>query len=57
MNEMLEIRQKSLQQQFVAMEAAMSQIQAQQSWLTGQINAMTANTAAIAGSSSKSSGS
>lgn len=56
MNEMLEIRQKSLQQQFVAMEAAMSQIQAQQSWLTGQINAITANTAAIAGSNSKSSG-
>jgi flagellar hook-associated protein 2 len=56
MNEMLEVRQKSLQQQFVAMEAAMSQIQAQQSWLTGQINTMTANTAAIAGSSSKSSG-
>jgi flagellar hook-associated protein 2 len=52
MNEMLEVRQKSLQQQFVAMEAAMSQIQAQQSWLTGQINAITANTAAIAGSSS-----
>ena len=54
MDEMLEVRQKSLQQQFVAMEAAMSQIQAQQSWLTGQINAMTANTAAIAGSSSSS---
>ncbi|HEY7952129.1 MAG TPA: flagellar filament capping protein FliD [Solirubrobacteraceae bacterium] len=57
MNEMLEIRQRSLQQQFVAMEAAMSQIQAQQNWLTGQINAITANTAAIAASSSKSSGS
>jgi flagellar hook-associated protein 2 len=57
MNEMLEVRQKSLQAQFVAMEAAMSQIQAQQSWLTGQINAITANTAAIAGSGSKSSGS
>lgn len=56
MNEMLEVRQKSLQQQFVAMEAAMSQIQAQQSWLTGQINALTANTAAITGSSSKSGG-
>lgn len=52
MNEMLEVRQKSLQQQFVAMEAAMSQIQAQQSWLSGQISAITANTAAIAGSSS-----
>jgi flagellar hook-associated protein 2 len=52
MNEMLEVRQKSLQAQFVAMEAVMSQTQAQQSWLTGQLNALMANTSAISSSSS-----
>jgi flagellar hook-associated protein 2 len=54
MNEMLEVRQKSLQQEFIAMESAMSRIQAQQSWLTGQISSITANSAAISSSGSAS---
>ena len=43
LNEMLEIRQKSLEAQFVAMETAVSENQSQLSWITSQVTAMTAN--------------
>ena len=43
MNEMLEVRQKSLQAQFVAMEQIVSQNQSQQAWLTSQLTALMAN--------------
>jgi flagellar hook-associated protein 2 len=43
MNEMLEVRQKSLQAQFVAMEQIVSRNQSQQAWLTSQLTALMAN--------------
>lgn len=36
----LDLRQATLIKQFIAMEAAMSKLQSQQSWLTNQINAL-----------------
>jgi flagellar hook-associated protein 2 len=54
MNEMLAVRERSLKAQFAAMEAIISRNQSQSSWLTGQINAISANSiAGIASSSSK----
>ncbi len=46
MNEMLEVRQKSLQAQFVAMEQIVSRNQSQQAWLTSQLTALMANSVA-----------
>jgi flagellar hook-associated protein 2 len=43
LNELLEIHQKSLEAQFVAMEKAVSENQSQLSWITSQITSLTAN--------------
>ena len=50
MNEMLAIRQKTLESEFAAMEKVMAQSQAQSAWLSAQLTSMLANS-----SSSKSS--
>jgi flagellar hook-associated protein 2 len=52
MNEMLAVRQKSLQAEFLAMEHVMSENQAQSSWLSQQVSSMLN----ISSSSSKPSG-
>jgi flagellar hook-associated protein 2 len=43
MNELLAVRQKSLQAEYLAMEAAVQASQSQSSWLTSQLTAMMAN--------------
>lgn len=43
MNQMLNVRQAALEQQFAALEGTLSQSQAQSSWLTSQITSMTVN--------------
>jgi flagellar hook-associated protein 2 len=53
MNEMLAVRQKTLQAEFLAMETVVSQNQAQSSWLTAQLATMLGTSSS---SSSKSSG-
>jgi flagellar hook-associated protein 2 len=54
MQEMLEVRQRSLREQFTALEGVMAQNQAQSSWLASQMNAM--NVAALSNSGTGSSG-
>jgi flagellar hook-associated protein 2 len=44
MNELLAVRQKTLQSEYLAMEKAVQESQAQGTWLTSQITAMLANT-------------
>jgi flagellar hook-associated protein 2 len=53
MNEMLAVRQKTLQQEFAAMEAVMSQNQAQSSFLASQLTSLLAATGGSSSSSSK----
>ncbi len=55
MNEMLAIRQKTLQEEFAAMEKVVSQNQAQASWLSSQLATMLAGDASSSSSSSSSS--
>jgi flagellar hook-associated protein 2 len=55
MNEMLAVRQKALQTEFIAMERVVQQNQAQASWLSSQMASMLASQAS-SGSSSGSSG-
>jgi flagellar hook-associated protein 2 len=43
MNELLEVRQRSLQEQFASMEAIVSHNQSQAAWLTQQITSLMAN--------------
>lgn len=56
MNEMLAVRQKALQTEFLAMERVVSQNQAQASWLSAQLASMLASSASSSSSSSSSSG-
>jgi flagellar hook-associated protein 2 len=56
MNEMLAVRQKSLQEEFAAMEKVVSQNQAQASWLSSQLATMLTGSASSSSSSSHSSG-
>jgi flagellar hook-associated protein 2 len=56
MTEMLAVREKTLKSQFLAMEAAISQTQAEGSWLSGQITAIQANSVAGLAVGSSSSG-
>jgi flagellar hook-associated protein 2 len=53
MNEMLAVRQKALQSEFIAMERVVAQNQAQASWLTTQVASMLAGQASSGSSSSK----
>ncbi len=55
MNEMLAIRQKTLESEFAAMEKIMAQSQTQSSWLNAQLSSMLASDSSSS-SSSKSSG-
>lgn len=55
MNEMLAVRQKALQQEFIAMESIVQQNQARASWLSSQMASLLASQAG-SGSSSGSSG-
>ncbi len=55
MNEMLAIRQKTLESEFAAMEKIMAQSQTQSSWLSAQLSSMLASNSSSS-SSSKSSG-
>jgi flagellar hook-associated protein 2 len=57
MNEMLAVRQQTLQQEFAAMEAVVSQNQAQSSFLASQLTSLLAATTGSSSSSSKSSSS
>lgn len=52
MNEMLAVRQKALQAEFIAMERVMQQNQAQASWLSSQMASMLASQASSGSSSS-----
>ncbi len=55
MNEMLAVRQKSLQAEYLAMERVVQQNQSESAWLSSQITSMLANSFAGSSSSSKSS--
>lgn len=55
MNEMLAIRQKTLESEFAAMEKIMAQSQTQSSWLNAQLSSMLASDSSSSSSSSKSS--
>jgi flagellar hook-associated protein 2 len=55
MNEMLAVRQKTLQAEFAAMEKVVSRNQAQASWLSAQLASMLASDASSSSSSSSSS--
>jgi flagellar hook-associated protein 2 len=55
MNEMLAIRQKTLQEEFAAMEKVVSQNQAQASWLSSQLATMLASSVSSSSSSTSSS--
>jgi flagellar hook-associated protein 2 len=55
MNEMLAIRQKTLESEFAAMEKIMAQSQTQSSWLSAQLSSMLASDSSSSSSSSKSS--
>lgn len=46
MNEMLAVRQKALQEEYIAMEKVVQDNKSQSAWLTGQLTAMEANSAA-----------
>jgi flagellar hook-associated protein 2 len=54
MNEMLAVRQKSLEAEFIAMERVVQQNQAQASWLSSQLASMLASQASSSSSSSSS---
>ncbi|HWX44138.1 MAG TPA: flagellar filament capping protein FliD [Solirubrobacteraceae bacterium] len=54
MNEMLAVRQKTLQAEFTAMEKVVSKNQAQASWLSAQLASMLASSASSSSSSSSS---
>jgi len=56
MNEMLAVRQKSLQAEYLAMERVVQQNQSESAWLTSQITSMMANSVVASSSSSKSGG-
>ncbi len=49
MNEMLAVRQKALQEEYIAMEKIVQDNKSQSAWLTGQLAAMEANSVASAG--------
>jgi flagellar hook-associated protein 2 len=51
MNEMLAVRQKSLQAEYLAMETVIQQNQSQSSWLTSQLASMLANSVSTSSSS------
>ena len=55
MNEMLAIRQKTLESEFAAMEKVMAQSQAQSAWLSAQLTSMLANGSGSSSSSKSSS--
>jgi flagellar hook-associated protein 2 len=57
MNEMLAIRQKTLESEFAAMEKIMAQSQTQSSWLSAQLSSMLASDSSSSSSSGKSSSS
>ncbi len=56
MNEMLAIRQKTLESEFAAMEKVMAQSQSQSAWLNAQLSSMLANGSGSSSSSKSSSG-
>ena len=56
MNEMLAIRQKTLESEFAAMEKVMAQSQAQSAWLSAQLTSMLASSSSSSSSSKSSSG-
>ncbi len=56
MNENIAVRQKSLQEQYVAMETAVAQSQAVGNWLGSQLASLLANSTSSSSSSSSSSG-
>ncbi len=56
MNEMLAVRQRSLQAEYLAMERVVQQNQSESAWLSSQITSMMANSFAGSSSSSKSGG-
>ncbi len=56
MNEMLAIRQKTLEVEFEAMEKVMAQSQSQSAWLSAQLSSMLGSDSSSSGSSKSSSG-
>ncbi len=56
MNEMLAIRQKTLESEFAAMEKVMAQSQSQSAWLNAQLSSMLASSSGSSSSSKSSSG-
>ena len=56
MNEMLAVRQRTLEAEFAAMEKIMAQSQAQSSWLSAQLSTMLASDSSSSSSSKSSSG-